>query len=73
MPPRGAVLQRRLPTVKQSGQLGCHVACAVWQASHRHDGSGSAVAALTQCIALRQTTGLCVAALGLLDLGQQQP
>jgi len=43
--PVGAVLQRRLPTVKQSGQLGCHATCAVWQAVQRHCGSGSADAA----------------------------
>ena len=41
----GPVFQRRLPTVKQSGQLGCQSAWAVWHAVQRHWGSGSAVAA----------------------------
>lgn len=41
----GPVVQRRLPTVKQFGQLGCHSARTVWHAVQRHTGSGSAMAA----------------------------
>jgi hypothetical protein len=32
----GPVLQCRLPTAEQSGQVGCHDAWAAWQALQRH-------------------------------------